>query len=169
MTRPAAAFRQAGLVLMVASLRGGNDNPGQKQGFAGEIDDVVAAGGFLALQPYVDPAPVYLGGHSTGGTMVLLTAEASDRFRAVFAFGPRARAEDHRQFDQVDFAKLDPPLFVLEGSGEGLLSVSNIDALEWMRQKSLNPNIAFLPVTGATPFHHPRSHYQAHCAKDIAG
>ncbi len=152
---------------MVASLRGGNDNPGQKQGFAGEIDDVVAAGDFLAQQPYVDPAPV--GGHSTGGTMVLLTAAASDRFRAVFAFGPRARAEDHRQFDQVDFAKLDPPLFVLEGSGEGLLSVTNIDALAWMRQKSLNPEYRFPAGEGRNPFHHPRSHDQAHCPKDMAG
>lgn len=42
----------------------------------------------LAHQPYVDPNRIYLGGHSTGGTLALMTAEASDRFRAVFAFGP---------------------------------------------------------------------------------
>ena len=37
---------------------------------------------FLAAQPYVDPARIYLGGHSTGGTLALLVAECSETFRA---------------------------------------------------------------------------------------
>src|SRR5436305_14755455 len=74
--------------MMFPSLRGGNDNPGQKEGFLGEVDDVLAARDFLEKQPYVDPKRIYLGGHSTGGTLALLVAECSDRFRAVFAFGP---------------------------------------------------------------------------------
>ena len=36
----------------------------------------------------MDPARLYLGGHSTGGTLVLLVAASSDRFRGVFSFGP---------------------------------------------------------------------------------
>ena len=165
----AAAFREAGLVMMAPSLRGGNTNPGRKEGFAGEIDDVVAAADFLAQQAYVDPTRIYLGGHSTGATLVLLTAEASDRFRAVFAFGPRDAATAHRIFGGTDLGKLDPrelllrtgaywlasvhkPLFVLEGTGTGLLSTTNIDALKRMRQKSKNPNIVFLPVESADHF-----------------
>jgi acetyl esterase/lipase len=165
----AAAFREAGLVMMAPSLRGGNTNPGREEGFAGEIDDIVAAADFLAQQTYVDSTRIYLGGHSTGATLVLLTAEASERFRAVFAFGPRDAATDHRLFDGTDLRKLDPrerllrtgaywlasvhkPLFILEGTGTGPRSTTNIDALKRMRQKSKNPNIVFLPVEGADHF-----------------
>jgi len=84
----ASAYRKAGLVMMFPSLRGGNDNPGAREGFLGEVDDVLAAARYLELQPYVDPRRIYLGGHSTGGTLVLLVAECTDRFRAVFSFGP---------------------------------------------------------------------------------
>jgi dienelactone hydrolase len=86
----AAAYRKAGVVMMFPSLRGGNTSPGRREGFFGEVDDVIAAGQWLAKQDYVDPGRVYLGGHSTGGTLVLLTAESTDLFRAVFAFGPVA-------------------------------------------------------------------------------
>src|SRR5579864_4486114 len=84
----ASAFRKAGIAMMFPSLRGGNDNPGFHEGFLGEVDDVLAAADFLAKQAFVDPKRIYLGGHSTGGTLVLLTAECSDKFRAVFSFGP---------------------------------------------------------------------------------
>src|SRR5213078_4101010 len=84
----ASAYRKAGLVMMFPALRGGNDNPGAREGFLGEVDDVLAAEAFLRKQDYVDPRRIYLGGHSTGGTLVLLAAECSDRFRAVFSFGP---------------------------------------------------------------------------------
>ncbi|NOT40523.1 MAG: prolyl oligopeptidase family serine peptidase [Alphaproteobacteria bacterium] len=86
----ASAFRKAGIVLMVISLRGGNDNPGEREGLYGEVEDVKAAGDYLARQPYVDPARIYLGGHSTGGTLTLLTMAATTQFRAAFAFGPMA-------------------------------------------------------------------------------
>src|SRR5215831_21087993 len=39
----ASAYRKAGIVMMFPSLRGGNDNPGLKEGFFGEVDDVLAA------------------------------------------------------------------------------------------------------------------------------
>jgi hypothetical protein len=83
----ARAFRDAGLVLMRPSLRGANGNPGHHECFRGEVDDILAAADYLAKRPDVDPRRIYLGGHSTGGTMVLLVAESTDRFRAVFAFG----------------------------------------------------------------------------------
>jgi dienelactone hydrolase len=161
----AAAFRKAGVVLMVPSPRGGNDNPGIRQGFAGEIDDVIAAADFLGQQPYVDATRIYLGGHSTGGTLAVLTAEATDRFRATFAFGPLHQATLHRMFKQTDFEKLDDrewqlrapiywlasvkkPLFVLEGRKDP----TNVIGLRRMREKSHNPNIEFLEVEGASHF-----------------
>ncbi len=54
-------------------------------GFLGEVDDGLAAADYLAIQEAVDPKPIYLSGHSTGGTLLLLVAEATDRFRAVFS------------------------------------------------------------------------------------
>jgi len=52
----------------------------------GEVDDVLDATTYLEKQPYVDSHRIYLGGHSTGGTLALLAAECSDRFRTVFSF-----------------------------------------------------------------------------------
>ncbi len=86
----ARAFRENGIVTMYASLRGCNDNPGDYECFYGEADDVISAADYVSKLAYVDPDRVYLGGHSTGGTMVLLAAELSDgdNIRAVFSIGP---------------------------------------------------------------------------------
>jgi dipeptidyl aminopeptidase/acylaminoacyl peptidase len=84
----ASAFRKAGVIVMFPTLRGGNTDSGRKEHFFGEVDDVRAAHTHLARLPYVDPGRIYLGGHSTGGTLALLVAETDNRFAAVFAFGP---------------------------------------------------------------------------------
>ncbi|MBP7453339.1 MAG: prolyl oligopeptidase family serine peptidase [Ottowia sp.] len=91
----AQAFREAGLVVMFPTLRGGNTNPGAKELGMGEVDDVLAAADHLANQPHVDPAQIYLGGHSTGGTLALLVAQRSKRFAAVLALGPVGDVRDY--------------------------------------------------------------------------
>ncbi len=159
----ASAYRKAGLVMMFPSLRGGNNNPGAKEGFFGEVDDVIAAANFLAKQKYVDPQRIYLGGHSTGGTLVLLVAECSDRFRAIFSFGPtddvRRYPREYIPFDQSNpreaelrspglwLASIKSPTFLIEGTEQG-----NIEALNAMSRSSTNPNVHFLPVQGKTHF-----------------
>jgi Prolyl oligopeptidase family len=160
----ASEFRKAGIVMMYPSLRGGNDNPGQREGYLGEVNDILAAADFLEKQNYVDPRRIYLGGHSTGGTVVLLTGEYSDRFRAVFSFGPVAVPNSYPpQFMPFDVANprelelrspirwldgIKSPVFVLEGAtGEG-----NIDSVAAMRRATTNPNIRFFNVTGANHF-----------------
>jgi dipeptidyl aminopeptidase/acylaminoacyl peptidase len=160
----ASAFRKAGIVMMFPSLRGGNDNPGVKEGFLGEVDDVLAAADFLAKQKHVDPARIYLGGHSTGGTLVLLVSECSDRFRAVFSFGPADDVShyppDFTPFDTADrrevevrspgrwLATIKSPTFVFEGTAEP----GNIDSLRAMARASKGPNAHFVPVRGANHF-----------------
>jgi acetyl esterase/lipase len=157
----ASAYRKAGLVMMFPALRGGNDNPGVKEGFLGEVDDVLAAAEYLRQQPFVDPERVYLGGHSTGGTLVLLTAECSDRFRAVFSFGP---VEDVAGYppEYVPFARsneefrvraagrwlhtIRSPVFVFEGSR------GNAASLQRMARLSKNANIQFFEIPGADHF-----------------
>ena len=126
----ARAFREAGVVLMLPSLRGGNDNPGKRETLYREVDDVIAARDWLAEQDGVDPQRIHLGGHSTGGTLALLVAETTDKFRAVFAFGPVADARSYaahapvlgdareaRLRSPVHFmATIRTPTFVIEGS-----------------------------------------------------
>lgn len=159
----AAAYRKAGIVMMFPSLRGGNQNPGFREGFLGEVDDVLAAADFLSRQSFVDPARIYLGGHSTGGTLVLLVAECSDRFRAIFSFGPaddvRGYGGNYSPFDTSNAREVElrspgnwltsikSPTFVFEGTVQG-----NIESLQTMARSSSNPQVHFLPVRGGTHF-----------------
>lgn len=98
---------------------------------------------------------------------VLLTAEMTTRFRAVFAFGPVTQGSLHvTYFENFDFGKYDPrekslrapamwlssihsPVFVIEGDS---LIRSNIDQLEYMQKHTNNPMIQFLPMAGANHF-----------------
>ena len=59
----ASAFREAGILMMYPSFRGGNGNPGYQETMYGEIDDIVSAYEYAVSLPYVDPDRVYLGGH----------------------------------------------------------------------------------------------------------
>lgn len=79
MTQP---FRDAGFVVMTPMLRGENGQPGSFSAFYDEVDDVLAAADALARQPGVDPTHLYVAGHSVGGTLTMLAALASPRFRA---------------------------------------------------------------------------------------
>jgi acetyl esterase/lipase len=160
----ARAFREAGIVMMFPSLRGGNDNPGTKESFLGEVDDVLAAQAYLARQPYVDAGRIYLGGHSTGGTLALLVAECSERFRAIFSFGPandvRGYGSEFLPFDKSDpreaelrspgpwLGSVKTPTFVFEGTQRP----GNIAALTAMAGSTKNPALHFIPAQGANHF-----------------
>ena len=159
----ASAFREAGIVMMFPSQRGGNDNPGKREGFLGEVDDILAATDHLAKLPYVDSGQIYLGGHSTGGTMVMLVGAYSDRYRAVFALGPVALAGDYGG----DLVYCDPnddkemmlrspiywmhcvttPMYVFEGAENG-----NWDSIQLMLEENSNPKIQFFKVPGHDHF-----------------
>jgi dienelactone hydrolase len=161
----ARAFREAGMVELRPSLRGCNDNPGAREYFLGEVDDVLAAVDYLRRRPDVDPARVYVGGHSTGGTMALLVAASRPPVRAVFAFGP---IDDVRRYgatgtglDDIDFGEaamrsplasigeVKVPTFVIEGDGRG-----NSDCfapLRMVAQQNKAP-VRFLLARGATHF-----------------
>jgi len=160
----ASAYRNAGIVLMFPSLRGGNDNPGVKEAFLAEVDDVLAAADYLAREESVDPKRLYLGGHSTGGTLVLLVAESTDRFRAVFSFGPASDVGNYDPqyipFDTSNRREVElrspgrwlgsirGPTFVFEGTE----SPGNIGSLQAMQRATTNPMVRFLPVKGADHF-----------------
>lgn len=143
----AGAFREAGIVTMYPAQRGGNMNPGYDESGFGEIDDIIAAADFLAKQPGIDSNRIYLGGHSTGGTKVLLAAESSKRFRAVFScgavqsysnYGPESCT--YNTYDNQEtivrapalwLSSLQTPVYIFEGDGEG-----NIQELRAMKKKA---------------------------------
>ncbi len=159
----ARAFREAGVVLMLPSLRGSNLNPGHNEFFFGEVEDVIAAANWLATRPDVDPNRIYLGGHSTGGTLVLLVAEMSPRFRAVFAFGPVASVRTYglpylpRDAPPAELAVRVPslymhdirsPTFVIEGGGTS----GNSRSFAPLQQYVGNAPVRFVLVPDATHF-----------------
>jgi acetyl esterase/lipase len=153
----AAQYRKAGVITMYPTLRGGNDNPGRREGFYGEVDDVIAAAKHLASLPYVDPDRIYLGGHSTGGTLVMLVAQSTNRFRATFAFGPVTtplgygdwaifHAPDNEKEAQLRspilwLDSVRTPLYLIEGGKEG-----NIRDLAEIQRANKNPLIRIIPV-----------------------
>jgi dipeptidyl aminopeptidase/acylaminoacyl peptidase len=160
----ARQYREAGIVMMFPSLRGGNDNPSFQENFYGEVDDVIAAADFLSQQDYVDTKRIYLGGHSTGGTLVMLVAACSDSFRAVFSFGPADDISGYpaqlipavSKSDRHEVELRSPgnwlhsiqsPTFVFEGTDGG-----NLSSLEAMRRASTNPKVTFHAVNGADHF-----------------
>jgi hypothetical protein len=159
----AIAFREQGIVMMFPSLRGGNDNPGQREGFYGEVDDILAAADYLAQLPYVDPTRIYLGGHSTGGTLVLLVAECSGRFAAVFSFGPVASIlhydgdyyfSDPNSLQETSLrdpvrwlSSIESPVYVFEGMIDG-----NWPSIAMMQTINKNALVQFFPVHGHDHF-----------------
>jgi dipeptidyl aminopeptidase/acylaminoacyl peptidase len=102
----AKPFRDAGFVVMAPILRGENGLAGNFTLFYDEVDDVLAAAERLAGLPQVDPKRIYVAGHSAGGTLTLLAALASDRFRAAASFGASP--------DQIQFCRFNPNLIVFD-------------------------------------------------------
>ena len=159
----ASAFRKSGMVMMFPSLRGGNDNPGNREGFYGEVHDILAATDYLAKLPYVDPSQIYLGGHSTGGTMVMLVGECTDRYKAIFALGPVAAPSQYggkflycNPRDEKEVSLRSPifwlhcvksPMYVFEGGKQG-----NWDSIQLMVRENRNPKIQFFNIPGHTHF-----------------
>jgi alpha/beta superfamily hydrolase len=158
----AKAYREAGIIMMYPSLRGTMGNPGQQEGFYGEVDDVISALHYLQKQPYVDASQIYLGGHSTGGTLALLVAESTDEFKTIFSFGPVAgnlnygtanalhdpdiKQENILRSPYYFLDSIQSPTYVIEGE-EG-----NYDMLQVLDNHNSNSNVHFLPIKGANHF-----------------
>ncbi|GGH69824.1 dienelactone hydrolase [Filimonas zeae] len=151
----AADYSKAGIIMMHPAQRGGNGNPGSDESFFGEIDDIIAAADFLAKQKGIDPNRIYLGGHSTGGTKVLLAAECTNKFRAVFSFGPGTAAaeygpdnltynttneqENRLRAPALWLSSLQTPVFVFEGDQNG-----NMDAVKDLERIAKKEDNQFL-------------------------
>jgi len=105
----ARPFRDAGFVVMTPKLRGENGLPGSYSIFYDEVEDVHAAADALAKMPHVDSNRIYVSGHSVGGTLNLLAAMTSNRFRAGASFSgsPDQEAWSRGQPEVVPFNPAD--------------------------------------------------------------
>jgi len=158
----ATAFREAGVVLMLPALRGSYGNPGAQESFFGEVDDVLAAVAHLRARPEVDPTRVFLGGHSTGGTLALLAAECGADVRGVLAFGPIDDPAGYGQsvltFDAANeqerrlraplhyLGAIRAPTFCIEGAGGNAVALAKLDLV------NSNPLVGVLEIAGAGHF-----------------
>jgi formylglycine-generating enzyme required for sulfatase activity/dienelactone hydrolase len=105
----AKPYRDVGFVVLAPILRAENGQPGAFSYFHDEVDDVLAAAEYLSKQPYVDTNRVFAAGHSVGGTMTLLAAMASKRFRAAASFdGACYRPEFITRSRSMPFDTSDP-------------------------------------------------------------
>jgi poly(3-hydroxybutyrate) depolymerase len=160
----AQAYRHAGLVMMYPCFRGGCGNPGVQEDFYGEVDDVVSALAYLKTLSYVDPDRIYLGGHSTGATLALLAAAATDDFAAVFALGPLGDPAHYGSaavhYDLLDDKEVElrapnnflhtirTPTWVIEGDSGS----SNVISFVAMDLWNTNDAVQFALVEGADHF-----------------
>jgi dipeptidyl aminopeptidase/acylaminoacyl peptidase len=137
-----------------------------------EVDDVLAAANFLISHPNVDATHLYLAGHSVGGTLVLLAAMTTDRFRAAASFSgsPDQIAWSNGQEALIPFDKGDMhefqmrspiafatsfkcPVRIYYGSREQYFDSSSQRTASLARQKQLDVEAISVPGDhfGAVP------------------
>lgn len=153
-------FYQRGVVTMYPTFRGTYGNPGVREEFYGEVNDVLSALKYLQNRKGIDKERIYLGGHSTGATLALLAAAASGEFAGVLALGPQDDVVNHggtRVFDTENpeefklrapkhhLASIKSPTYIIEGE-------YGAEGLKHMREMSKNSMIEFWEIKGADHF-----------------
>jgi pimeloyl-ACP methyl ester carboxylesterase len=102
----AQPFRDAGDVVLMPILRGENGQAGTFTLLYDEVNDALAAADYLEKQDFVDRSRLFVVGHSVGGILALLSAEASPRFRAAASF---SGCPDQVLYCQFGFPKSEIP------------------------------------------------------------
>ncbi|TCL76027.1 alpha/beta fold hydrolase [Rhizobium sp. BK251] len=111
-------YIDAGYVVMMPSVRGENGQLGNFSGFYDEVSDALAAAHRLAHLPGVDGSRVFIAGHSIGGTLTMLTAMSSKRFRAAtpISGNPDAFRFFDRYPQDIRFDEKDPREFQMRSA-----------------------------------------------------
>ncbi|GAA5495867.1 hypothetical protein Rhal01_02048 [Rubritalea halochordaticola] len=158
-------YRYSGLAMMFPTVRGSiKENPGKSEHFYGEVNDVIKAYDYVASLPYVDKQRIYLGGHSTGGTLALLVAESTDKFAGVISLGPVAKdyGKDYATHEWNDTErKLRHPILYLDSIKTPTYIIEgvhgNSSAIEQMKKVNKNPKVKLITVKSADHFNciHP--------------
>ncbi|MDL2402241.1 alpha/beta hydrolase family protein [Rhizobium mayense] len=111
-------YIDAGYIVMIPSMRGENGQKGNFSGFYDEVADVLAASNRLRHLPGVDPHRMFLAGHSVGGTLAMLAAMSTKRFRAAapMSGNPDAFAFFHRYPEDIRFNAKNPREFQMRSA-----------------------------------------------------
>jgi dipeptidyl aminopeptidase/acylaminoacyl peptidase len=102
-------FIDEGFVVMAPRVRGENGNPGDFEYYYGEVDDVIAAGRFVAGLKGIDRSRIFVSGHSAGGDLATLSVMVDSPFAISAPIGATldmrimARATDDRHKQLVVF------------------------------------------------------------------
>ena len=160
----ARIYRLKGVAMMFPHLRGRAGNPGHIENFYGEVDDVISAFEYLSKLEYIDPKRIYLGGHSSGGTLALLVAASTEKFAGVISLGPvdtdygkdRAvykwdKKERELRHPILHLDSIKSPTFVTEGEK------GNFESLKNLKKANTNPIVRIFSVDQADHFNviHP--------------
>ena len=160
------------LVVFAPTFRGTAGNPGRYEMFLGEADDLVAAIEHVADRPDVDPEKVFVGGHSTGGTVALIAAALTDRPAGVLSVGgnpdlvatSRSGGYGAEPFDLGDleesrvrsprtYAKaVKVPVLYVEGRQDDSMAVTNPSAARRMAGAVPNDRMRVATVPGRDHF-----------------
>ena len=73
-------FLDAGFVVMAPRVRGENQNPGSFEYYRSQVDDVLAAGRYLATIKGIDKNRIFVSGHSAGGDLATLAVMVDGPF-----------------------------------------------------------------------------------------
>lgn len=73
-------FLDAGFVVLAPRVRAENGNPGDFEYYYGEVNDVIAAGRYVATLRGVDKGRVFVSGHSAGADLATLAAMLDNPF-----------------------------------------------------------------------------------------
>jgi dipeptidyl aminopeptidase/acylaminoacyl peptidase len=108
-------FLDAGFVVMAPRVRAENGNPGEFQYYYGEVDDVIAAGRFLAEQKGIDKSRLFVSGHSAGADLATLAVMMPNPFVMAAPISPsldmrilvKQKDERHQQLVVFDANNVD--------------------------------------------------------------
>ena len=80
------SYLDAGYAVITPILRGENGQPGHFSLFYDEVDDVLGLLSTLQNRPDIDSNAIFITGHSTGGTLSLLSGMATTGFKGIASF-----------------------------------------------------------------------------------
>lgn len=155
----------AGWAVLTPILRAENGSAGHYDLLYHEIDDVIAAGEYLAEHKEVDPKRVCVMGHSVGGTRCILAAMLDSPFAASASIGGATDVRDwlsgqeelapfnHRDRDQIfvrspmfHIRSLRIPLILARGAAEHWNQDQTHDFSR--EAKKLSKNVTVMTVPG---------------------
>jgi dipeptidyl aminopeptidase/acylaminoacyl peptidase len=99
-------FLDAGFVVMTPRVRAENGNPGDFEYYFGEVNDVIAAGRYVASLKGIDKSRIFVSGHSAGGELAALAVLFDNPFSLSAPIGVRLDMGEYVQMQDPGMQSL---------------------------------------------------------------